>query len=59
MLVWPLPVLGFGHGARIQLVPSQCSKSVLWTFEPLEAKYEPNAQMSVGETAVMPNNRLD
>ena len=41
------------------LVPFQCSTRVDCSPEPEAAKYEPNAQMSFAETAVIPHSWFD
>src|SRR5580704_9284075 len=54
-----VPFVGLGLGAMVHEFPSQCKSSVIWRPEPLAAKKEPNAQMSLGEFAVNPSKRFD
>ena len=46
-----IPFVGFGLGAMLQAVPSQCSSSVFCEPGPSAAKEDPNAQRSLGISA--------
>src|ERR1017187_9852752 len=54
-----LPVVGFGLGATLHALPFQFISSVLCWPEPFAKEEDPNAQISVGDTAVIPCRLFD
>src|SRR5208283_4147251 len=52
------PLVGSGLGAIVQLLPSQCKSNVIWCPDPSDAKYDPNAQMSLDNFAFNQKKRF-